>query len=235
MRSAHPATLRAALRVGAVLLLIGVLVAAYSTTLPAYHSGQSMSSVLASVTERDSAAYHRAIQQAQTARFMLQDHGISIALIGVVLMALGLPRGIPAPRSPLGFIALALLIPALSTWGAMFGLFQDLERDQVPPWADSVGIPLAGLPVWFTITLIWTLAHLAALQGVRRSRTTLSLRALRRGNVWLVLVTALTGALLALALKDGAYWDAVSLVLWIYFYWAIASVRAAGSQQIRLK
>jgi hypothetical protein len=82
-----------------------------------------------------------------------------------------------------------------------------------------------GLPVLFLVCLMWSLAHLTFLAGVRRSAVPLRSAFSRSSNFWLLLVAAVKLVLTALLLAEGAYWYALPCVVWIYLYAALAAAR----------
>jgi len=135
-------------------------------------------------------------------------------------------RPLKAPGSGFGFFALAIAAPVLTVLGFVFDLFQGYARWEFPPWADSLGIPLMGVPVLLVAGLVWALAHLALLAGVpRRADVLVSFNSVRRGNLWLLIVCGLTTLLVVGMGIDGAYWYAIPGVLWLYFYASISAVR----------
>ena len=177
------------------------------------------------VPDGDSAAYFNARDRAVTAKFKLQDYGVTL-LTCAVLLAVVSRRALKAPSSFVGFVILAGLAPFLTVAGYIFDLLQAQARWEFPPWGDSLGIPIMGVPVIFVTGLAWAFAHFILLIGVpQRAGVALSLSAIRRGHLWLLIVSALTAILVAFMAAYGAYFYAVPGLLWLYFYAAIGAVR----------
>ncbi len=182
-----------------------------------------------SVPQGDSEAYHAARAQALTPKYRLQDYGGTLLTLGVSVAVLSW-RPLKAPASSLGFIAVALLAPSASVGALVFDLVQGQSRWAFPPWADSLGIPLMGIPILLVVGIVWSGAHLILLAGVpRRQGVHVSYRAVRRGHPWLLLVCTLTALLVVALGTDGAYWFAIPGLLWLYFYASIAAVRQPPS------
>ena len=178
-----------------------------------------------SVAQGDSQAYYAARTRALTPKYRLQDYGATILTFGLVVAMLSW-RPIKAPGSRLGFIGVAVAAPTLTVVGFVFDLVQGQSRWEFPPWADSLGIPLMGVPVMLVVGLLWALAHFLFIAGLPRSAgVPLSYAAIRRGNRWLLVVCSLTALLIVGVVVDGAYWYAVPGALWLYFYASISAVR----------
>ena len=181
-----------------------------------------------SVPLGDSKAYYAARTEALTPKYRLQDYGATSLVFGLIL-ALCSWRRLSAPKSTLGFLVLAVVAPLLTAAAFAFDLFQGQARWEFPSWADSLGIPLMGLPVLLVAGLIWAFVHVTFLAGVRRrGRAPITLVAMRRGNPWLLVVSALTALLVVAMAAEGAYWYAVPGVIWLYFYASLSSVRYRG-------
>jgi hypothetical protein len=178
------------------------------------------------VLNGDSQAYYRAREQALTLKFRLQDFGITtlVCALGLAAFKRWRPR---APRSRGGFVILAVAAPLLMASALVFDLVQSQARWEFPPWADSLGIPLMGVPVLLIVGLAWAFSHLVLLAGIPlRTGTPLSLMAMRRGHLWLMVVSFVTTVLILAEGAEGAYWYVIPGALWLYFYASIAAVRA---------
>lgn len=214
------------MKAAAVILLaaIALLVASLQMQPFAPTSGGDWFS---SVPQGDSAAYHEARSKALTPKYRLEDYGVTLAFVATAVALLDRRRGLLAPASSVGFAVVALAAPLLTAAGFAFDLFQGFERREFPPWADSLGIPLAGVPIIAIALLVWSCAHFAFLSGIKkRANVRLSLAALRGGNKWLLFVAAVTALLVLLSVAEGEYYMAVPGALWLYYYVSILAVRS---------
>jgi len=90
-----------------------------------------------------------------------------------------------------------------------------------------MAIPLMGAPVQLVILMLWTFAHLALLRRQYHSSVPITFAFSRQSNIWLLLVSALTAALVAMFVAFAQYWYAVPSLVWLYFYLSLAAVRRA--------
>lgn len=211
----------------AVLALLVLSLALIGISLPMapFNLAADGSYPMFGVPEGNSEAYSLAREQALTAKFNLQDYGITLLFFALAFAAFNW-RAFKAPQSSLGFLGIAIFAPALSVGALIFDLVQGQARREFPPWADSLGIPLMGVPVLLFAGLIWALAHFVLLAGVPRQHgAPISLSAIQRGHGWLVVMCALTALLTFCAGAAGAHWYAIPGALWFYFYASIAAVR----------
>lgn len=207
------------------LIALSLALLGFSISLEPFTQNPDGSYPFHSVTEGDSQAYYAARDQALTPKYQLQDYGATILVLGLVVAILSWHPA-KAPRSTLGFIGLAVIAPILTVAGFVFDLVQGQSRWEFPPWADSLGIPLMGVPVMLLLGLVWAFAHFILLAGVpRRAGVPISYAAVRQGNLWLLVICCLTALLILAMVADGAYWYAVPGMLWLYFYASIAAVR----------
>jgi hypothetical protein len=208
-----------------IALLVGLAMLVYAMTLPAYTDEKTFQHRYGEMKAGDSAAFYALREEMLTPKYKLQDYGVCVLLLSGVLALRRRIWRMATPRSTLPFIATALLAPFLAAAAFVFDLSQGQNRGEFPHWADSLGIPLMGLPALFLVCIVWSLAHLTFLAGVRRNVVPLRRAFSRSSNFWLLLVAAVTLALTALLLAEGAYWYALPCVVWLYLYAALAAVR----------
>lgn len=176
-----------------------------------------------SVAHGDDQAYRAARDLALTPKYRLRDYGGTLLALGLIAAVLS-RRPLTAPGSGMCFVAIAIAAPTLTSLGFVFDLMQGQSRQEFPPWSDSLGIPLSGVPVLLILGAVWAFAHLALLAGATRlNGDVISLPGLRRGNRWLRVVCGLT-VLFGIGMGIcGAYWYAIPGALWLYFYASISS------------
>lgn len=171
------------------LLLVGggVLVAA-SVAMPAYSDGTAYETAYQALIERlyasDQPDFRTASDeffalqnQYGTRKWLMQDIGASAMAWGLMLfISLGL-RELHAPEQRrtwttrhFGFLVFATLAAcALLTLGMIGAVLTDFQRQNLPPWADTMAIPLAGAATMFPFMLVLVSAFsLAPLATPRR-------------------------------------------------------------------
>ncbi len=211
------------------LLLLGVGLILYSLSLSPYTDEQVFLERYMSLSSGQSKEYWQLRNEMLTSKYRIQDYGGTACLAGVVLLLLTRTRfHNPKERWPL--VAMVLSAPAVSVGAFVFDIFQGARRGEFPPWADSIGIPLMGVPVQLAVLLVWALAHLVFLKAPFATSRPLSFAFSRQANPWLLLVSAATTALIILLAVDGAYWYALAGALWLYIYLALAAGRRADME-----
>jgi hypothetical protein len=207
------------------LLVLSLILIGASVPMAPFKLGENGSLPMQSVPYENSEAYFVAWSQAVTTKFKLQDYGVTLLAYALSLAAFCW-RPFKAPPSRLGFVILAAAAPFLTVFGYIFDLMQAQARMEFPPWGDSLGIPLMGIPVILFAGLLWAFAHFSLLAGIpQRAGLALSLSAIHRSHPWLLIVSTLTAILSAIAAAEGAYWYVIPGSIWLYYYAAIAAVR----------
>jgi hypothetical protein len=156
--------------------------------------------------------------------------------IGVLLVSRKGWRHLKSPKSRAALFWFGFAAPFLTVGAYAFDLLQGFARGEFPHWADSMAIPLMGVPVLLLLLLAWSGAHLAFLRGPYHSEL-LSHALSRQANWWLLAVAAITAVLAALSAVVGQYWYAIPGFVWLYVYISLAASRRSthdaepGSQQ----
>ena len=214
------------MKVPLTIIALALALLASSLAMPPFRAGPNGQDWQHSVPEGNSELYYSAREQALTPKYRLQDYGFTLLGGGLVMLLFRKLGRFTAPCSRFRFVAFGILAPIVTAAAFAFDLFQGVLRREFPPWADSLGIPLMGVPVILIFGLIWAFAHFIFLAGIpRRNNVAISIHAIRKAHPWLLLVSAATAALTALLALEGVYWFVVPGALWLYLYSSIAAVR----------
>lgn len=209
------------------LFVIGAALWGHALTLPTYKDQQLFTERYEEMAVGQSEEYWKLRDEMLTAKFKLEDYGITLVAIGFAASVMGLKRHarMQSPKSRKTLIALALALPSLSVAAYVFDLFQEADRGAFPWWADSLGIPLIGAPIQLIVLLIWSLAHLGFVRG-RYAPSIPLIHALSfKANPWLLFVSVVTALLVLTSAAAGQYWYAIPGALWLYYYLSLAAVR----------
>lgn len=164
-----------------------------------------------------------------TPKYRLQNYGGTFAVAGFHLLLFtrnGRVR-VRAPNTRAALIILIIAAPVLSVCAFVFDLFQGVARGEFPHWADTLVIPLMGVPVQFAVLMIWAIAHLGFLRGKYLPGVEIASAVSRRANWWLLFLSVITTVLVVLSAVDGAYWYFLAGTLWLYIYLSLAAIRRA--------
>lgn len=216
------------MKLAAILLLIGVAILGYTLSIAPYKDQKLFMERYMALSSGQSAEYWKLRDEMLTPKYQLQDYGgtLVVAALGMLLVSRKGWRQLKSPRSRATLFGLAFAAPVLTVGAYVFDLFLGFARGEFPYWADSMGIPLMGVPMLLFGLLVWAGVHLAFLRGTYRS-VPLAQAMSRRSNWWLLAVSLLTFMLVFLCASFGQYWYAIPSVTWLYFYTSLASVRRA--------
>lgn len=178
--------------------------------------------------------WHAARTEALTARERMEDVALGLVLLGATgLLASLVGRPASTPSSFWGWFAACAAASAALAAGLVAYLFLGMARFEFPPWADSIAIPLMGVPVILLFGVLGSLAVAAIASRLSPAPQPLSLASAPR---WLSLLLAVPLLLLgweaALSVVySPTFVPAAALVLYIgasVREVIVARVRSAG-------
>ncbi|XPF95296.1 hypothetical protein ACM9HF_04585 [Colwellia sp. RE-S-Sl-9] len=213
--------------------LIGVSLLLYSFILEPYSDPELFNQQYMSLDNSQSAEFYALREEMLTPKYLLQDLGITIiSFLFILMLLLKLGKGkIKTPNKPL-LILLAFTLPFITAAGSVFDLFQGLFRGEFPHWADSIGIPLSGIPIIFIVLFIWSMLHLLFISIGQTPVTKVKITPLPissslsfKLNPWIIFVSFITIILTCLSTVYGQYWVSVPGVFWLYYYLSIGAIR----------
>lgn len=219
------------MKLATFLMVIGIGLLGFSSSIAPYKDGALFMERYMALSAGQSAEYWQLREEMLTPKFRLQDYGgtfIALAF-GLLLISRRGWRNLKAPNSRAALLAVAFASPLLTVVAYIFDLLLGFERQEFPHWADSMGIPLMGVPMLLVVLLAWAGAHLAFLASPYRSAL-LSQAASLKANWWLIGLAAVTAALVLLCVSVGLYWYAVPGTVWLYFYLSLAATRRSNLQ-----
>jgi len=219
------------MKIAAILLVIGAALWGYALTLSPYKNEQFFMERYMSMSAGQSDEYWKLRDEMLTPKFQLEDYGITLTAIAVA-MFLVIRKGqvrLQSPNSRKALVVLAIALPFLTVGGYVFDLLQAFDRGEFPHWADSMGIPLIGIPIQFIVLLIWSLAHLGFLRGAYQPSTPLVHAVSLKSNWWLLFISAVTAILVLASATAGQYWYAIPGALWLYLYLSLGAVRRVAT------
>lgn len=214
------------MKLSAILLLVGVAILGYAYSLAPYKDEALFTERYMAMSNGQSNEYWKLRDEMLTPKFQLQDYGGTLVAlsIGVLLVSRKGLRHLKSPESRATLFGLAFAAPFLTVGAYAFDLFQGFFRGEFPHWADSMGIPLMGVPILLLVMLVWAGAHLAFLRGTYNSEH-LSRALSPQANWWLLAVATITAVLVVSSATVGQYWYAIPGVVWLYFYISLAASR----------
>ncbi len=217
------------MKLSAILLLIGVALLAYAFSIAPYKNEKLFMERYMAMSDGQSKEFWKLRDEMLTPKYQLQDYGGTVVAVavGVFLVSRKGWRQIKSPKFRATLFWLAFVAPFLTVSAYVFDLMQGFDRGEFPHWADSMAIPLMGVPVLLVVLLVWSAAHLGFLRRDYQPATSLALAVSLKANWWLLFVSAVTALFVVACASSGEYWYAIPGVLWLYFYLSLGAVRRA--------
>lgn len=215
------------MKIAAILLAVGAALLSYALTLPPYKNEALFMEQYMAMSAGQNEDYLKLRDEMLTPKFQLEDYGITLVALAVAVFLVTRKghMGLRSPSSRKAFVALAILLPFLTVGGYIFDLLHAYDRREFPHWADSMSIPLMGVPIQFIVLFIWSLAHLGLLRGAYRPSIPLVNAVSLHANWWLLFISAFTTVLVLASAAGGQYWYVIPGVFWLYLYLSLAAVR----------
>jgi hypothetical protein len=217
-------------KLGAIAIVLGLALFAYALTVPPYKDEKRFMERYMALSADQNKEYWALRDEMLTNRFRYQDYGVTLVAAGLISL-FAFRRGvarIEAPRSRGRMIGLALALPFLTVAGYVIDLMLAFGRGEFPHWADSMGMPLAGVPFLLVLLLAWASAHLLFLGGAYKDGAALKEALSRHANWYLLAISALTGLAVGFAAFSAQYYYALPGVAWLYFYLSLSAGRRSA-------
>ena len=218
------------MKLAAALLILGLALIWYASSMPAYTDEELFMERYMNMSAGQSEEYWKLRDEMLSPKYELQDYGGTLLMAAVVVFLVTRKgwASIKSPASQKTVVALAIGLPFLTVGGVVFDLILAYTRGEFPHWADSMSIPLLGVPVLFILLFVWSSAHLGFLRGGYRPTTPLAVAVSPKANWWLMLISALTVLLALECAVFGDYFYMVPGVVWLYFYLSLGASRRAA-------
>lgn len=149
-----------------------------------------------------------------------QNYGMTLMIAGAFIPLFA--RRTTVAQLPEKRFAVALFgtLAAMATIGVEVGsLFLDMSRGEFPWWADSIGIPLSGMPFVFLGLLCWVGFHVWLLPNT--TRRNYSGAAVICTKAWLTVMSLFAATYLAYAACIGDFWSLLPMAMWLGLYFSI--------------
>lgn len=155
-----------------------------------------------------------------TTSLRLQDYGLTVISLGILAIATARWRQTVSalPKKKVTVAAFGAVAAFVAVAAQVGSLYLDFDRGEFPHWADSLGIPMAGMPVMFIALLLWAGAHSLLVEEKDSAVWRLTLR---HSNWWLAFLVSATGIILVISAAVGDFWQVIPAALWIGFYFSI--------------
>lgn len=223
---------------GLIILIIGIVLIIKSISYQRYTNEKVYQDKYMELTgeKGDSEKFYKLREEYLTPKYDLENYGITSIILGfgvLTVSLIGLNR-LKTPSKKIWIVIVGIIAALLTNVGYVGDLFLEMYRDSYPHWADSLGIPLMGVPFLILISLGWVGVNLIGIKGDFSTGVLIFPFKLDRLNLWYAIILVLTIILTVWMIKDGYFWQVLSGFLWIYFYSSIMiGIRQAKIEKIK--
>jgi hypothetical protein len=171
----------------------------------------------------DSDKFYKLREIYLTPKYKLEDYGITFIILGSVILIvsfIGLGK-IKTPCRKFWVIITGVIAALLTVVAYVCDLFLEMSRDGFPMWADSLGIPLMGVPFLLFLSLTWVLLNSIGMRNDFKTNVLIFPVNVKKQNIWYLIILFITIAFTLVIIIDGYFWQVLPGFLWIYFYSSI--------------
>jgi hypothetical protein len=210
---------------GLIIFVVGIALVIKSTSYPKYTDEKAYQDKYMELTgaKGDSEKFYQLRDEYLTPKFELENYGITSILFGLSMLTvslIGINR-LKSPNKKMGIVIVGIIAALITTVGYAGNLFLGMNRDSYPHWADSLAIPLVGVPLLIFISLAWVGINLLGIKGDFKTGVSMFPIKFNSLNLWYAVMLALTIILTVWMIIDGYFWQVLSGFVWIYFYSSI--------------
>ena len=219
-----------------LIIVVGVFIFGYAWSLPVYKNETEYYNKLSELTaERNSNEYFKLRDESLTIKYLLEDYGLTLISVGLVLMVVFRKgwREFSSPKRKYMIMLIGLSAAFLTTAFTVFSLIMDAGRDAFPPWADSLAIPLIGIPVLGAVLIGWAVLHFLFLNDPFVTGCKIITGINYKRNIWLLFISTITAILFLYSIFMGDFWYVIPSALWLYFYLSLLRGREGGSKRVQ--
>ena len=198
--------------------------------MPLYRDADEFGRRSAQLGPGKSSEYRELRRRFLTPGIAYQDYGLTLAIAGLSLpWVVGwrdIVRKLPDRKATIFWFGIAAALFTVSTETAT--LFLDQAREEFPWWADSIIIPLMGMPVVFVALCGWAGAHSLMATDVPSVGAKII-------GAWVSCLVIFSAAYLGYSIFAGEFWALGHASLWLGFYVAIWRTRYRCWAEVTLR
>ncbi len=220
------------MHLAATFCILGVSLLGYSFTLSPYKDTALFNSKYMEMTSGQSEAFYKLRDEMLTSKYRLEDYGISLLVLALLVFFIHRKKSMKtsALSSRYWLIAFAISLPFITVAGYVYDLFNAQNRGEFPHWADTLAIPLMGVPFILISLLVWVVVHLGFLYGAYPTTANIDRESFTKTNFWLKFVIVVAVLLVISTFALGQYWYGIPSLGWVYFYLSLAAVGVAKKE-----
>lgn len=211
--------------IGLIILIIGLFLIIYSFFIPTYTNELEYLRKYQEISnlENKTELFYKLRESYLTPKYRLEDYSITAIIISLCIIIVSFIRieNLKTPDSKLKIIILGLTAVFFTNFGYIGDLFLEMFRGNYPHWADSMGIPLMGVPYILLLTLFWLGINSLPIIKNFNPNVLITKSNILKLNYWFTPLIILTILLMVLVILTGYFWQLMTSILWLYFYLSI--------------
>lgn len=209
--------------IGLSIIVLGFLLSIASLMYNRYTNEKEFQEKFLALDEtssNNSEQYFKLREEYLTPKFVLENYGITSIIVGSIILLISIigVSEVKTPKTNIGIIMLGLLAALLTNIGNVGDLFLEGCRDTSPPWADSLGIPLMSVPLFFIISIGWVILNLIGMKGDFQTNINIFPIKFKHLNIWYSILIVISIIITVWLIIYGSFWLILPGFLWIYFY-----------------
>jgi hypothetical protein len=208
------------------ILALGCTLLFASSKMDPYKDPEKFRTEYSKMKSGDSEKYFKLRDELVSSKYAYMDHGISLIMVAFLLLIAKYSRLFShAPKTRIGLVILGIFLPFLTVVGYAFDLIQGESRQEFPHWADSLGIPLMGVPVMLLFLLVLALAMYGHVHKDFLPRTSLRLAFKKDGEKGHFVLAGPAGLVAFCSFVYGQYWYWLPAAGWAYYFLSLGSIQ----------
>jgi hypothetical protein len=158
------------MRIALIIGIIGILILSWSSTFKPYKDSSEISKAMqnypqGNMNSQAASEKYLATRYSQlTPKYSLEDYGLTLIILALIVLfttwiysvrSFSDLRNICTPNSIWIIVIIGIAASILTPLSSGASLILGSWRDEYPPWADSLGIPLMGTPIMVVVFLLF--------------------------------------------------------------------------------
>jgi len=222
-------------------MIVGTILLCFSFTMKQYTDEAAYQSAYKNIDrtklgrEQSFREFYSLKDKFSTNKHRIQDYGITLFLLGWILY--GITRNnwkdIRGPNSKSKLLAIGYGAAVLTVFGYIGDLFLEFWRGSYPHWADSLGIPLSGVPLLSVAVAIIVTPFMLGVIGKFQTNQKIPTYGFKNYQWLYIGASAVTFLLLIICAVGGFFWLIPPIMMWLYFCLSILSGRNAANKSLQ--
>jgi uncharacterized membrane protein len=215
--------------IGLGIIIIGLGLLGLSQTFERYTNEEEYNEKYMSLSGQENASekFYELRKEYLTPKIDLENYGITLTITGTIFLILSIIgfRNLRTPRKKVWIVVIGIVAALFTNVFYVGDLFLEMYRESYPHWADSLAIPLMGVPFLIIVSLTWTGLNSIGISGDFKLGVPLLLIKLNNLNYWYASILTITILITILTIVTGYFWQVISGFLWTFFYLSILAGR----------